>query len=190
MQLCEAWKYVQRLNQVCGTRIRWSMALRYILRQSILFCWVAWCNMMCKVWTDDAGGCDDHPYETRPRVLSTLREGSIPFWHWLHLRNLLVEHYTGGFHTHNILYDFYSRVLSTLLEGSIPFWHWLHLRNLKVICLLVEHCTGGFHTHKILYDFYPRVLSTLLEGSIPFWHWLHLRNLKVITHICLLVKHF
>ena len=147
VQLCEAWKYVQRLNQVCGTRIRWSMALRYILRQSILFCWVAWCNMMCKVWTDDAGGCDDHPYETRPRVLSTLREGSIPFWHWLHLRNLkliclLVEHCTGGFHTHKILYDFYPRVLSTLLEGSIPFWHWLHLRNLKVIthiCLLVKH---------------------------------------------------
>ena len=30
----------------------------YILSRSILFCWVAWCNMMCKVWTDDAG-CDD-----------------------------------------------------------------------------------------------------------------------------------
>ena len=69
VQFCETWKYVKRLNQVCWTRIRRSVALCYILRQSILFCWVAWCNMMCKVWTDDAG-CDDHLWAASSCVIN------------------------------------------------------------------------------------------------------------------------
>ena len=67
--------------------MRWFVVLWYTRRQSILFCWVAWCNMMCKLRADDAGGCDDHLCEPRPRVLSTLLEGSLPFWHRLHSRN-------------------------------------------------------------------------------------------------------
>ena len=119
--------------------MRWFVVLWYTRRQSILFCWVAWCNMMCKLRADDAGGCDDHLCEPRPRVLSTLLEGSLQFWGRLHSRN--PSHMSAGCEvfSHQRLVKPPTFIGSSSLCVINPSWG-----IAPILGLVEEHFTGFF----------------------------------------------
>ena len=131
--------------------------------------------------------------EPHPRVLSTLLEGSLPFWHWLHLRNLKViglpvEHCTCGFHTHRIPYDFYVPVLSNSFWGiasilalvALDKSHRHMCAGCRGVCLIINKLYGCSwwlpHQYNLLN--YVEILRNILQVDIRMWWWSHVASFQ------------
>ena len=144
----------------------------------------SWANPFCFVESQDVIWCVRCEQmmqgvmitcEAPPRVLSTLLEGSLPFWHWSHLGNLkvtcllVVRMFLHWYLWNpNILHDFlWSASLCVInfpsLQGTAPI---LALVALEKSCIYVQRRFEYIR----MWRWSNVVCFYSLEGSSRFWH--------------------